>query len=144
MADFRKLSDSVFASPQIAPGDVAAAKELGVTLIINNRPDGEDPASPQGPDIEAAAAEAGIRYLAIPITHAGFSLEQVDAMADALENADSKVLAYCRSGTRSTLLWAMAQAKAGQPLDEITKAAESAGYNVSPVKGTMDMLAKGA
>jgi uncharacterized protein (TIGR01244 family) len=141
MADFRTLSDSVLASPQIALEDIDAAKSAGVTLIINNRPDGEDPSAPQGDDIASAAQKAGLDYVAIPIGHSGFSEVQVDQMIAALGNASGPVLAYCRSGTRSTLLWALAQAKGGAEPDDIARAAMAAGYDVSPVRPMLDMLA---
>ncbi|MEM7780308.1 MAG: TIGR01244 family sulfur transferase [Pseudomonadota bacterium] len=141
MSEFRALSDIVFASPQISLDDIDAAKTAGVTLIVNNRPDGEEPSAPQGDEIEAAAQAAGLAYLAVPIGHSGFSEPQVDAMIDALANTEGKVLAYCRSGTRSTLLWALAQAKLGIDGDEITRAAMAAGYDVSPIRPMMDMLA---
>lgn len=140
MPDFRPLSDSVLASPQISIDDVANAKAAGVTLIINNRPDGEDPSAPQSADIEAAATDAGLAYTAIPIGHSGFSEVQVDQMIAALGSAQGKTLAYCRSGTRSTLLWALAQAKNGVPPKEIALAAMKAGYDVSPVRPMLDML----
>ena len=141
MSDFRKLSDTVLASPQIALDQIAEAKAAGVGLIVNNRPDGEDPSAPQGDAIEAAAKAAGISYLAIPIGHSGFSEVQVDEMVRALDAADGAVLAYCRSGTRSTLLWALAQAKSGIAPDDIARAAMAAGYDVSPVRPMLDMLA---
>ena len=141
MADFRKLSDSVLASPQISLEEVAQAKAAGVTLIVNNRPDGEDPSAAQGDEIEVAAQSAGIAYAAIPIGHSGFSEVQVDQMVSALDSADGKVLAYCRSGTRSTLLWALAQAKSGAAPDDIAHAAMAAGYDVSPVRPMLDMFA---
>lgn len=141
MNDFRKLSDSVSASPQITLADLAEAKSAGVSLIVNNRPDGEDPSAPQSSDIESAAKAAGLDYLAIPIGHSGFSETQVDQMVTALETAKGGVLAYCRSGTRSTLLWALAQAKSGSSPDDIARAAMAAGYDVSPVRPMLDMLA---
>lgn len=141
MTDFRKLSDSVLASPQIALEDIADAKSAGVSLIINNRPDGEDPSAPQSADIEGAAKAAGLDYLAIPIGQSGFSEVQVDEMIGALDKADGSVLAYCRSGTRSTLLWALAQAKGGAAPDDIARDAMAAGYDVSPVRPMLDMLA---
>lgn len=141
MADFRALSGSVLASPQIGPEDVTSAKERGVTMIINNRPDGEDPTALQSGDVEALAREAGIEYVAIPIGHAGFSESQVDEMIKALDSADGPVLAYCRSGTRSTFLWALAQAKCGSSPDEIAQTAMQAGYDVTAIRPMIDMLA---
>ena len=141
MSDFRTLSETMLASPQITAEDVAAAKAQGVSLIINNRPDGEEPSAPQGADIEAAATEQGLSYKAIPIGHSGFSEAQIDAMASAMDAATGKVLAYCRSGTRSTFLWALASAKEGGEPDAIVSAASEAGYDVSSVRVMLDMLA---
>ncbi|MEL6874202.1 MAG: TIGR01244 family sulfur transferase [Pseudomonadota bacterium] len=141
---FRSINETISVSPQITLEDVAAAKAEGVTLIVNNRPDGEDPAAPQSADIEAAAKAAGIDYLAIPITHSGFSAPQVDSMIAALEGTAGKTLAYCRSGTRSTLLWSLAQAKQGVDPDEIARLAGNAGYDITPVRAMVDALASGA
>lgn len=131
----------MLASPQIGLEEVREAAGQGVKLIVNNRPDGESLESPQGADIESAALRHGLAYLAIPVTHAGFSLPQVDALAQALEETEGTVLAYCRSGTRSTLLWAMARAKMGDSPEQIAAAAQAAGYDITPVRPTVDMLA---
>lgn len=142
---FRKIEDNLLVSPQISVADVAAAKAAGITLIINNRPDGEDPSAAQGKEIEAAARGAGITYIAIPVTHAGFSRPQIDAMQAALEKAgDGKTLAYCRSGTRSTLLWALSQAAKGESPDAIAAKAADAGYDVAPVRMMLDTLSAAA
>lgn len=141
MSDFRKLTENVLVSPQLALEDVAAAAAAGVAMIVNNRPDGEEPSAPQGEDIEAAAAAAGLNYVAIPIGHSGFSEPQVDAMIAALEQAEGPILAYCRSGTRSTLLWALASAKQGEAPDTIARTAAQAGYDISPIRPMVDMLA---
>lgn len=140
MSDFRQLSESVWASPQITLADVAAAADAGVTMIINNRPEGESPDQVPGPEIAAAAAAAGMAYYAIPVTHAGFSREQVEAMRSVLDGAEGKILAYCRSGTRSTLLWSLAQAAAGNDPQQIADAAHRAGYDVAPVQSLIDGL----
>ena len=143
MSQFRPLSDRVLASPQITPAEVAEAAALGVTLIINNRPDGEDDGQPTGAEIEAAAHEAGMAYRAIPVSGGGFAEPQVRAMAEALASTDGPVLAYCRSGTRSTLLWSLVEASGGRDPDEIAAAARAAGYDISPVRPMVDMLAAG-
>lgn len=140
---FTPLTDTIQVSPQISLDQIAAARAQGVTMIINNRPDGEDPSAPQGDDIAAAAAAAGIDYVAIPITHAGFSAPQVDAMIAALAKAEGsggKVLAYCRSGTRSTLLWSLARAKQGASPAELSEVASNAGYDLTPIRPMLDAL----
>lgn len=143
MSQFRRLSDTVYASPQIMPEDVALAAAEGITLIINNRPDGEAPDQPDGDEIAAAAQAAGIAYRAIPVGGGGFAEPQVNAMVDALASTDGPVLAYCRTGTRSTLLWSLAQARLGRDPEEIAAAANAAGYDIGPVRPMVDMLAAG-
>jgi uncharacterized protein (TIGR01244 family) len=137
---FIALSKNICVAPQIGVAEVAEAAQIGVTLIINNRPEDESDDQTPGPDIEAAARSAGLNYVAIPVTHSGFSEPQVQAMAEALEGADGPVLAYCRSGTRSTLLWALAEASQGGDPDALTNMAAKAGYDVSPIRPLMDML----
>lgn len=141
MSDFRQLTDDFWASPQIGPGDVAEAKARGIALIVNNRPEGEAADQVPGAAIEAAARSAGIEYRAIPVSHAGFSEEQVRAMTAAIDEAGGPVLAYCRSGTRSSLLWALAQAARGEAPDTIAATAAGAGYDVAPIRALIDMLA---
>ena len=138
---FNKLSDSIWVAPQIGIQEVEHATSQGIRLIINNRPEGESDDQTPGATIEAAAKAAGIAYVAIPVTHAGFSETQVNAMATALAGASGPVLAYCRSGTRSTLLWALAQASTGGNADDLALKAARAGYDISPVRQLVDMLA---
>jgi uncharacterized protein (TIGR01244 family) len=140
---FRKLSETVYASPQIGLAEVAEAASQGIVMIINNRPEGEAEDQTPGPEIEAAARSAGLGYLAIPITHAGFSESQVSAMAQALDKAEGPVLAYCRSGTRSTLLWSLAEASRGGEPEKLAEQAAQAGYDITPVRPMVDMLASG-
>jgi uncharacterized protein (TIGR01244 family) len=125
----KKLDGTTFVSGQIAPEDVAS---LGVTMIVNNRPDGEEPGQPSSDEIEEAARAAGIDYRHIPVA-GGFSPAQVADMADALQAADGPVLAFCKSGTRSTYLWALARSRLGTPADEIVRSAEEAGYDPRPI-----------
>jgi len=141
VSEFRQVTPAFWASPQIDVDDVHAAKARGFSLIVNNRPEGESDDQVPGHAIAAAAAECGLGYVEIPITHAGFSEEQVRALADALDESSGPVLAYCRSGTRSTLLWSLAQAAKGREPDTIAAEAAGAGYDVAPVRPLLDMLA---
>jgi uncharacterized protein (TIGR01244 family) len=141
MADIRTVNERVSVAPQITPDDVAALKAAGFVAIVNNRPDDEEPGQPSGAAIRAAAEAAGMAYAEIPVTHAGFSHPQIDAMTAALTAADGPVLAYCRSGTRSCNLWALAAAKAGRNPELLVRQAAEAGYDLSGMRPTLDALA---
>ncbi|MFP5448366.1 MAG: TIGR01244 family protein [Caulobacterales bacterium 32-67-6] len=135
MTLFRRVTDQFSVSPQIAVGDVAQAARQGFALIINNRPDGEDPAQPDGAEIAAAARAAGLDYVAIPV-RGGPDAGQVQAQLDAIEEAKGPVLAYCRSGTRSIVTWAIGQAQSGA-MDRQTLVAlgTDAGYDLTGILG---------
>lgn len=141
MTDFRKIDKDFYASPQISVADVSQAAAMGISLIVNNRPEGEADDQPEGAAIEAAAKAAGLAYVAIPVGHSGFSMPQVEALCDALASAEGPALGFCRSGTRSTLLWALAEAKRGREPEEIAACAEAGGYSIEPIRPTVDMLA---
>jgi uncharacterized protein (TIGR01244 family) len=128
-----RLDPKTRVAGQILPSEVAGLAAAGVTLIVNNRPDGEEPGQPEAAEIEAAARAAGIGYRHIPIA-GGFNMDDVLAMADALEEAPGEVLAFCKSGTRSTFLWALARAERGAAADEIVAAAAAAGYDLAPIR----------
>ena len=131
---FRTLDSTISVYGQIAPEDVAAAKAQGFTTIVNNRPDNEQPGQPAGAEIEAAAKAAGLDYVAIPVDHSGFNEGQVAAMADVLQTARGPVLAFCRSGTRSTFLWALARNRLGDEGEALIAKAANAGYDLSAIR----------
>ena len=135
---FVRLTDTIYVAGQIAPGDMLGAH--GFVAVVNNRPDGEELGQPSGAAMQAAAAAAGLAYTAIPIDHSGFSIEQIDAMAAILDGADGPVLAWCRSGTRSANLWALAEARRGGDPDAIVAAAASGRYDVSALLPTLRRL----
>jgi len=136
----RKVDDSISVAPQIAVEDIAAIKAAGFTAIVNNRPDDEEAGQISGDAIREAALAAGLTYTAIPITHAGFSYPQIEAMAEVLADADGPVLAFCRSGTRSCNLWALAQARNGADADELIAKGAGAGYNLDGLRPLLDQL----
>jgi uncharacterized protein (TIGR01244 family) len=99
----RQLGDQVMVSGQVAPHEVAGLAEQGVTVLVNNRPDGEEPGQPFASEIEDAAAAAGIAYHFVPIIR-GIGPADVECMQQAMRQAQGgKLLAFCRSGTRSAL-----------------------------------------
>ena len=130
----RQLDDKTLVSGQIAPEQVAELKQQGVTMIVNNRPDGEDPGQPSGAEIEQAARDAGIEYRHIPIWR-GPGPAEVEKIAEAMDACrDGKVLLFCRSGTRSTFGWAVAEAEKGRPAEELERRAAQAGFDLGPVR----------
>lgn len=129
----KRLDDWTWVAGQIAPEEVASLAAQGVTMIVNNRPDGEEPDQPPGDEIEAAAQAAGLDYRHVPVGSSSLSADRVKAMAEALAAARGPALAFCRSGTRSTYLWALARAQAGDDPDQIVKKAAAAGYDLTPI-----------
>lgn len=135
--EIKRIDDHVSVSGQISPSDVPALKAAGFTTIINNRPDGESADQPAGAEIEAAAKAAGLAYYAIPLGREGVSPDMVEKTREALEGSAGPVFCFCRSGTRSTTLWALSQA-GKQDATAIIDAAQGAGYDVSHLAGHLD------
>ena len=131
----------VAVAPQIAPEDCAAIAAAGYAAVVNNRPDGEAEDQPAGEAVRRAAAAAGLAYHAIPIGHAGFSMPQVSAMIDVLMASPGPVLAYCRSGTRSCHLWALAAVGLGADPDAAVAKAAAAGYDIAALRPLLDAVA---
>ena len=132
--ELKRINEKVTVSPQISPEDVAAIKAAGFVAIINNRPDGEAPDQAPSAVIEKAAHDAGLAYHYIPLGREGVSSQMVEDTKSVLEGSAGPVFCYCRSGTRSTTLWALSQA-GKQPAAEIISAAAHAGYDVSHLAG---------
>ena len=129
---FRRLSEQVQVAGQIAPEDVAEASASGVTAIVNNRPDDEEPGQPPSAAIEAAARAAGLAYHHIPVA-GGIASSEVERLVSVLEE-QARVLIFCRSGTRSTWLWALAVARRGVSGDVLISQAAEAGYDLEPLR----------
>lgn len=132
--ELKRINDHVSVSGQIQPEDVKTLKDLGFTAIVNNRPDGEAPDQPAGAEIEAAAKAAGLAYHAIPLGRDGVNPDMVAQTKAVLEGSDGKVFCFCRSGTRSTTLWALSQA-GDAPASQIIAQAAEAGYDMSHLAG---------
>ncbi|MGH1557492.1 TIGR01244 family sulfur transferase [Caulobacter segnis] len=132
MSDFRRVTDSFSVSPQVTEADMAKAAAEGFVLVINNRPDGEDPGQPSSAAMEAAARAAGLDYLYAPV-RGGPTPDQVEAVRAAVEAAGGPVLAFCRSGTRSIVTWSIGQAAAGEDRETLVNQGLQAGYDLSGV-----------
>jgi uncharacterized protein (TIGR01244 family) len=129
----RRLDDKTWVSGQVAPHEVAELKESGVTMLVNNRPDGEEPGQPLAGEIEAAAEQAGIAYRFVPILR-GIGPADVESMQEAMREAgEGAMLAFCRSGTRSALACALAHREQGLSSDEVTQRLTEAGFDPGPI-----------
>lgn len=129
----RTLDDKTSVSGQIQPADVPGLKASGVTMIICNRPDDEEPGQPLAADIQDAAQAEGLEFRHVPIIR-GIGPADVEAMKEAVEAAPGKLLAYCRTGNRSALTWAVARRGQGASVEEIQRAVAGAGFDLSPVE----------
>lgn len=129
----RQLDPTTLVSGQIDPSELGDFAVQGVTVVINNRPDHEDPGQPTSAEVEAAARAAGMAYRHVPIAR-GLGPSHVDDMRQAIESVGSgKALAFCRSGNRSTLAWALVRFEQGVPRDQLIQCAEAAGFSLEPI-----------
>lgn len=129
----RQLDDKVLVSSQVAPHEVAELASQGVTILVNNRPDGEEQGQPLASEIEGAAAAAGISYRFVPIIR-GIGPADVQSMQEALrESEGGKLLAFCRSGTRSALAVSLAKREEGASAEEVQNALVNAGFDPDPI-----------
>jgi len=129
MADFRKLTDTLSVAPQLRLEDLEAARDAGFRTIINNRPDREEPGQPGSADVAQKAQELGLNYFHQPVVSGDITDQNVDEFAALLAKAEGPTLAFCRSGTRCTFLWALSQAP-HKDLGELARAAANAGYDI--------------
>lgn len=126
----KRLTTDLAVGPQITPSDVDTLAVLGFRSIIGNRPDGESPDQPAFASIDAAAQANGLEARHIPVIASRIGSEDIQAFRNALRDLPKPIFAFCRTGTRSTLLWALANPDSLTPEDRIRIAAAH-GYDIS-------------
>lgn len=136
---FKSLTRSLSVSPQLSEADVARAAEEGFRAIVDNRADGEEPGQLSALDMKHLASSHGMAFAHVPAIAGEIGEENVARMADALAQLDGPVLAYCRTGTRSTTLWALTQAGV-LPADKIIATAADAGYDLERLRPRLERL----
>jgi uncharacterized protein (TIGR01244 family) len=144
MVETRRLNEKVYAGGQIAPEDVPALKAEGFTAVVNNRPDFEGgPDQPTSEAVRAACEAEGLQYSYVPMTPEALSPEMLDDFHAAVEAAPGKILAHCRSGARSTALWALTQTcQNAQDVDTVIGQAAEAGYDLSQMRPMLQHFAR--
>ena len=138
--DIRALTPDYAVSPQIEPADLAAIKAAGFVTVVNNRPDGEIPADLHDSAMRAAAEALGLTYVANPVIGGMLTLANVQAQGAAIAASRGPVLAYCASGNRSSVVWALSQA--GQrPVEELIGLPARYGYQLEHLRPQIEALA---
>ena len=132
-----KLTPDVSVAPQIEAEDLETIKAMGFRSIINNRPDQESAQQPGNDVIADKAAALGLDYRFIPVVSGSFNDEDVAQFRKALDEMEGPVLAFCRSGTRSSVMWALANA-GWMPAREIIAAAGNAGFDLSALQPRLE------
>lgn len=140
--DIRPITPAYAVSPQIAPEDIPAIKAAGYVAILCNRPDAEVPPDLQADAVGAAARAAGLGFVVNPVTHATLGPREVETQMTAAAAAGGPVLAYCASGTRSSIVWSLGQVGT-MDTDAILAAAARAGYDLEGLRPRLDQLAGG-
>ena len=135
--DIRRITEDYAVSPQISPDDIPEIKAAGFRSIMCNRPDGEDYGQPEFDAVAEAARAEGIDVRCVPIVSGMVTPQAAQDFATALEDMPKPMLAYCRSGTRCTMLWSIAS-YGRLSGDEIVSAARDAGYDMSGLVRQLD------
>lgn len=138
--DIRPLTDTYAVSPQIAPEDLAAIRAAGYTTVIDNRPDAEIPSHLHTESMRKAAETLGLTFVANPVIGGALTMENVAAQRAAIDAATGPVFAYCASGNRSSVVWALAHAGL-RPTDELIGLPARFGYQLEALRGQIDALA---
>lgn len=133
----RPLDEALSASPQIAPEDLPDIAAQGFRSVISNRPDGEEPGQPSAEDLRQAAEAAGLAFAHVPVVGGAISDQDVADFREALANLPQPVFGFCRTGTRTTTLWALANAGAQTPENLIARA-KSAGYDLGALRPRLE------
>ncbi|MCK5873369.1 MAG: TIGR01244 family phosphatase [Alcanivoracaceae bacterium] len=127
---YPKLSSTLTVAPQIRPDDLEAIAAAGYKTVINNRPDGEEMGQPRAATMAAKAASLGMQYFHQPVVGGAISDQDIEDFEQLVANAEKPVFAYCRTGTRCTVLWALSEAGKQSPEMLVNRAAE-AGYDLN-------------
>jgi sulfide:quinone oxidoreductase len=135
-----KLTPNISVAHQLTEQDLEQAAAAGFKTIINNRPDGEAPDQPPSETLAAAATRLGLAYHHIPAVSGQISDDQVEAFRTALGGAAKPALAFCRTGTRSTTLWALA-ASDRLSANEILQTTSEAGYDLEALRPRLEATA---
>jgi len=138
--DLRALTPTYAVSPQIMPDDLPAIKAAGYTTVIDNRPDGEIPPDLHTPVMQAAAEALGLTFVANPVIGGALTMDNVTAQHAAIKSSSGPVFAYCASGNRSSLVWALAHA-GKVPADDLINAAAQFGYSLDHLRPQLAALA---
>ena len=141
--DIRQITDRYHVSPQISVEDIDAIKAAGIKTVICNRPDEEVPASHRAAAVRAAAEAAGLKFEVLPITHHSMTPDRIEQQTAFVDASDGPVLAYCASGTRCSVIWALSQA-GHRDADEILDAVGRAGYDLRALRPTLVAAAAAA
>ncbi|MEX1196601.1 MAG: TIGR01244 family sulfur transferase [Pseudohongiellaceae bacterium] len=131
--EIKQVAEGFAVSPQVSPEDVKALAEEGYRSLLCNRPDGEAPDQPTVAEIQAAAEQHGLAFRNVPVISGQLTPADIAAFSSALDEMDKPMVAYCRTGTRSIQLWALAEGIRGLPANEILAAGKLAGYDLEPV-----------
>lgn len=111
--EYRQISEDYSVSGQIQPEDIVAIKDAGFKSVICNRPDDEQPGQPSADSVKAAAEAAGLAFRYIPVISGQLTMDNVEDQAEALDELEGPVFAYCRSGARCTNLYGLIQQQRG-------------------------------
>ncbi|RZM79696.1 TIGR01244 family sulfur transferase [Leptolyngbya iicbica] len=135
MVQPKALADDFSVSPQLTEADFAELAAAGYKTVINNRPDGEEPGQLTAAAAQQLAQAQGLNYVHIPVKMPELTPAIVDQFSAAMADNPGPILAHCKSGTRSCLLWTLVAAKHNtMPLEELMQHTAQSGYDLTRMR----------
>ena len=134
----KQLTETVYVAGQVLLEQIAEFKKAGFKSIINNRPDGEGPGQPHSSELQVAVESAGLAYQFLPMS-GQLSLEMLQDAKAGFQQLPTPVLAFCTSGTRSTILWCCAHVEE-RGVDAVLQTAADAGYQLQQIRPLLEQI----
>ncbi|MEE9314131.1 MAG: TIGR01244 family sulfur transferase [Rhizobiaceae bacterium] len=142
--EIKKLNDKVSVAVQIQLSDLATIAEAGFTTVMSNRPDGEEIGQPSFAEVKEAAEQAGLKAVHVPVVSGGMMADDPVKFGQVVDEAEGAVLAFCRTGTRSAILWSLDQGARGNSSEQVIAITTAVGYDLSGLASQIDNNAREA
>jgi len=138
MQDYKAITPQFSVAGALVPGDIAKFAKMGFKTIVGNLPDDEVKNAFTSAMAKTEALAFGLRYIHMPANGATVTdLNVINQFANVLADADQPVIAHCRTGTRSAILYGLVAARTTQPAT-VLKQLDDIGFDLDFLEEEFD------